>query len=365
MMRDYSGIEERFFQLLQIAVGKPINKQIEFTVNEWLSIYNLASEQSLVGLVLHAVDELVNEGHTPPQPLLLQWIGESEIIRQRNNQFDQLCRQLTSWFRSKGYGSCILKGQGAARLYKKPDTRQPGDIDIWVNAETDEIVEKMRNDGLDVTYVDYVNCHASFFTDTDVEVHFRPTYMFNPFVNQRVQRWIRENKDAQFSNYDESLGFSYSTLGFNLVFSLIHIYRHVFLEGIGLRQLTDYYYILSRSTESERKEAYKTLDSFGLRKFVATVMFVMRRVFNIEEELLLCAPNQAEGAFLLKEIMRGGNFGHYDDRNVYVSNEKRVQKGLNNLKRNFRYIKAYPSEVVWMPAWKIWHWCWRKWKGYL
>ncbi len=365
MMRDYSGIEERFFQLLQIAVGKPINNQIKFTVNEWTAIYNLASEQSLVGLVLHAVDELVSDGQTPPQPLLLHWIGESEIIRQRNNQFDQLCQQLTSWFRSKGYNSCILKGQGAARLYNKPNTRQPGDIDIWVNAETDEIVDKMRNDGLDVTYVDYVNCNASFFSDTDVEVHFRPTYMFNPFVNQRVQRWIKEKKDAQFSNYDESLGFSYPTLAFNLVFSLIHIYRHVFLEGIGLRQLTDYYYILTHSTESERREAYKTLDFWGLSKFVATVMHVIRRVFNIGEEFLLCAPNQEDGEFLLKEIMRGGNFGHYDDRNKYVSDEKRFLRGFNNAKRNMRFLRRYPSEVIWMPLWKTWHWGWRKWNGYL
>ena len=364
-MREHSGIEERFFQLLQIAVGGKVDDRISFTAEEWPKVYQLASEQSLVSVVLHAIDKLGENSGRPPQSLLLQWIGESELIRQRNNRVDQLCAQLTSWFKSKVYDSCILKGQGVARLYTIPDSRQSGDIDIWVNANIDDIVKQMRHDCLGVTYIDYVNCHVSFFTDTDVEVHFRPSYMFNPFVNRRVQRWIEENKREQFLNYDEELGYSHPTVGFDLVFSLIHIYRHVFLEGIGLRQLTDYYYILNHSTQQERDVAFSVLKSFGMKRFMGATMFVMKRVFNIDDNLLLCGPNDVDGELLLSEIIRGGNFGKYDDRNVYVSNEKRVQKGLKNLKRNIRYIKVYPSEVLWMPAFKVWHWCWRKHKGYL
>lgn len=364
-MQEHSGIEERFFQLLQIAVGKNVDAKISFTADEWSEVYQLASEQSLVSVVLHAIDKLGENPGRPPQPLLLQWIGESELIRQRNHRVNQLCGQLSSWFKSKGYGSCILKGQGVARLYTIPDSRQPGDIDIWVDASIDDIVKQMRHDCLGVTYVDYVNCHVAFFTDTEVEVHFRPSYMFNPFVNRRVQRWIDGIKREQFLNYDEELGYSHPTVGFDLVFSLIHIYRHVFLEGIGLRQLTDYYYILNHSTKQERDAAFSVLKSFGMKRFMGAAMYVLKRVFNIDDNLLLCEPIDVDGEFLLSEIIRGGNFGKYDDRNVYVSNERRVQKGLNNLKRNYRYIKAYPSEVLWMPVFKVWHWCWRKQKGYL
>lgn len=199
----------------------------------------------------------------------------------------------------------------------------------------------------------------------EVEVHFRPTLMFHPFANMKVQRWIRENKRAQMVHYDEKLGFGYPTIGFNLVFSLIHIYRHVFLEGIGLRQLTDYYYILNHSTQQERETAFSILDSYGLAKFAGVVMYVLRRVFNIEEKLLLCQTIDVEGDFLLSEILRGGNFGKYDDRNVYVADDETLKRGFNNLKRNLRFLRSYPSEVLWAPAWKVWHWCWRKWKGYL
>lgn len=364
-MRELRGVEEIFFQLLQIAVGKTVDGKISLSEKEWHDVYQLASEQSLVSVILHAIDAQGEIVGRPSQQLLLQWIGESELIRQRNIRVNQLCGQLTSWFKSKGYDSCILKGQGVAKLYTVPDSRQSGDIDIWVNANIDDIVKQMRNNCLGVTYVDYVNCHVSFFTDTDVEVHFRPTYMFNPFRNRKVQRWVRDNKDAQFLNYDDRLRFSYPTIGFNLVFSLIHIYRHIFLEGIGLRQLTDYYFILTHSSEQERKEAFSTLQSFGMKRFVGAAMYVMKRVFAIEEQFLFCDPIVAEGEFLLSEILRGGNFGKFDDRNVYVPNDNKIEKGFNNWKRNLRFLKYYPSEVMWMPVWKVWHWSWRKMNGYL
>lgn len=216
-----------------------------------------------------------------------------------------------------------------------------------------------------MSVIDYVNCHAVFFDDVEVEVHFRPTYFFNPFANRRLQEWIQQNKTLQMTSFDDAVGFCYPTIAFNLVFSLIHIYRHVFSEGIGLRQLMDYYYILKHSTEVERKEAFDTLCHLGLGKFVASVMYVQRVVFNIDERLFLYQPNEKEGKILLNVILRGGNFGKYDERNHFVPNEQKWKRGMNSLKRDVRFLAHYPGEVLWMPLWKTWHWGWRKWNGYL
>lgn len=361
----HNTVTDKFFYLLQVASGRQLNDEIEIAAHEWEVIYEMACKQSLAGFIFKSLEELSKYGQKPPVNLLFEWIGLREQIKQQNEILDQQCAQLSRWFSVRNYMSCILKGQGVAKLYPEPDSRQPGDIDIWVNGKREVIVKELKNNHIGVNQVDYVDSHVSFFTATEVEVHFRPTWMFNPFVNIKVQRWIRQNKDTQMSNYDKELEFCYPTIGFNLVFSLIHIYRHVFFEGIGLRQLTDYYYILTHSTEGARGEAYKTLQSFGLQKFVATVMYIMRRVFNIDEKLLLCTPNMTEGEFLLSEILRGGNFGHFDDRITRISDEHRWRKGLENAKRNLRFLIHYPNEVIWIPGWKLWHWCWRKCNGYL
>lgn len=353
------------FQMVRLAAGNA--QSIDGpTAAEWKDLYEQSVKQSLVAFVFEGVKRYTDSSNQkPPLPLLYEWIGTCEQIKQRNVVVDKQCKELTEWFTKEGYESCVLKGQGAAKLYPEPNTRQSGDIDIWVDAGRDEIVALMRSKGIKVTVVDYVNCHAAFFEDTEVEVHFRPTWMYNPFVNKKVQKWLNENKILQMHRFDEGWGFAYPSVGFNLVFSLLHIYKHVLFEGIGLRQLTDYYFILQHATDKDRKEALSTLSSFGITDFTSTVMYVMKKVYGIDERLMLCTVDEKNGKFLLEEIMRGGNFGHYDDRNKFIPDEQRWKRGFNNEKRNMRYLRLYPDEVLWMPIWKMWHWGWRKWKGYL
>lgn len=355
---------DAFFELIQITVGTRVGFSKVPTAKVWAAIFDMAGKQSLAGVLLAGLEKMPAE-QRPPQVILLEWIGVQQIVVSTNNNQDRRSKELYEWFKEKGIDSCVIKGQGVARLYPQPELRQAGDIDIWVNADRDDVVGKMLTESIGVSVIDYVNCHAAFFDDVEVEVHFRPSYFFNPFANRRLQKWIQKKKSVQMTSFDDAVGFCYPTISFNLVFSLIHIYRHVFSEGIGLRQLMDYYYILKHSTEAERKEAFDTLCSLGLKRFVATVMHVMRRVFNIDTSLLLCQPNQNEGDYLLAEILRGGNFGRYDDRNKNLPSENRMKRGVENVKRNLRFLKHYPSEVMWSPAFKFWHWCWRKWKGYL
>ena len=356
---------QSFFLIL--AVGKHIKNVIHVKENDWQSIYDIATKQSLVGVMMAGIQKLseIDNSQKPPFLLLCEWIGIAEQIKYQNKLMDENSAMLTSKLKNWGYDSCILKGQGVARLYPKPELRQSGDIDIWVNGSRDDVVRVLKEHSIDLSYIDYVNCHAGFFTDTEVEAHFKPTWMYNPCTDRKVQKWIEANKAAQMSNFDKEVKFSYPTIEFNLVFSLIHIYRHVFQEGIGLRQLMDYYCILTHSNNEERVNAYATLCSFGMKIFAGAVMYVVRLVFDIDETLLLCEPNDKEGEFLLDEILRGGNFGKYDDRNEVISIDNKLQHGLFNIKRNFRYLKHYPSEVLWMPLWRVWHWAWRKWKGYM
>lgn len=358
-------IIEKFFSLLRIAVGNGPESRLEITEGEWPEFYVIACKQSLVGIFIDALDKLNQMGQKPRLNILYEWIGQSEQIRQQNQRVDQQCEQLSSWFEKRGFPNCIIKGQGVARLYPNPNLRQPGDIDIWVDGNRDDVVSLMRSQGIDVSVVDYVNCHAAFFGDTEVEVHFRPTWFYNPFVNKKVQEWIRDSKTEQIAHYDEQVGFGYPTVEFNLVFSLIHIYRHVLFEGIGLRQLTDYYFILQHSNNNERQRALAILNSFGVKKFVGAVMYVMQRVYHMDSDTLICIADDTQGELLLSEILLGGNFGKYDKRIKRVSSQQRWKNGFVNMKRNLRFMRYYPSEVLWMPIWKVWHYFWRMKHGYL
>lgn len=101
----------------------------------------------------------------------------------------------------------------------------------------------------------------------------------------------------------------------------------------------------------------------GMKRFAASAMFVLQSVFCLKDEFMLCGPSSVQGRELLDEIMIGGNFGKFDTR--YGERRKgRLSRGFNTIERNMRFFYSYPSEILWSPAWKIWHWCWRLKKGY-
>ena len=378
------AIESLFFELLRVATGRCNSLSRNPSEKEWKAMFALAEKQAVAGIAFTALEELAKQGQKPPTALLFEWIGLSEQIRNRNLIVNQRCKELEKLFVDNGFRCCVLKGQGTATLYdvgwkreegrsKLSEYRQSGDIDLWVakdgECKTDdvrsEVLQFANSHGYHIGHVDIKHSDIAFFEDVPVEVHFIPSWMFCPLRNRTLQKFFAKESGRQFCNTDAEAGFTHSTIEFDLVFSLVHIYRHVFTEGIGLRQLLDYYYILQHSSAEQRKEAFEVLKSLGMSSFVGGVMYVLQKCFLLKTELLLCETNERHGKFLLSEILIAGNFGHYDFRYTFYSKESRFLNGVVTLKRNFRYLFYYPSEVCWAPFWKLWHWCWRKRKGYL
>lgn len=353
-------MQDLFLNLLQVSLGTRGSLSRVPTSVEWNDLFKEAQKQAITGTFLNGLDGLPKD-QLPVQDVLLQWIGIGEILKQRNQQLNKACIELQSIFTKNEFKSCILKGQGNALLYPNPMLRQCGDIDIWVDGDRDKIIDFLRGNG-QVGHIDIKHCDWNIIQDTSIEVHFIPSWFYNPFSNKKLKIWFEDQKETQFKNESE-LGFTIPTISINLVYVLIHIYRHLFDEGIGLRQLMDYYYVIRHSTLEERQEALRVLCSFKMKRFVGAVMYVMQEVFRLDGDFLMTQPLANDGRFLLNEIMRSGNFGHFDERNTH--HQSRLANGIENIKRNLRFVGRYPQEVCWMPAWKIWHWFWRKRKGYI
>ena len=74
-------------------------------------------------------------------------------------------------------------------------------------------------------------------------------------------------------------------------------------------------------------------------------------------------PNEREGKRLLEEIMKGGNFGQYDERGKEFKNGGTIKHGMWKLKRVMRLVRSYPEEALWESVFRVWHLGWRKVNG--
>jgi hypothetical protein len=354
-----------FFELIQVALGQKESLTKNPSEQEWKAMLDMAKKQAVVGITFLALSKLAEIGQKPPLPLLYEWIGLSVQIRCDNQLAQNRCQELEKILDDGGFKNCVLKGQGMALYYKYPDSRQHGDIDVWVDGERDEVLAFIKDKGYCIGHVDIKHSDVSFFEDVPVEVHFLPSWMYSHSKNRILQQFFREKADSQFRNYDESAGFTHTTVEFDLVYSLVHIYRHVFDDGIGLRQLLDYYNILLHSTLEQRKDALGIVNQLGMKKFAGGVMYVLKESFLLKSDYYLCELNSSHGKHLLDEILLAGNFGQFDKRYSHRVKGDRLVNGITNIKRNFKFLFYYPSEVLCSPIWKVWHWCWRKKKGYL
>lgn len=356
-----------FTELIQVALDNMVCLSRTPLVDEWGKLYSEAKKQSLLGVCFAAAQKLQKPQQEPLELLYLKWMGMAAKIQQRNETVNRQCAELHAKLSADGFCSCILKGQGVAQVYTEAlrTLRQSGDIDIWVDGERDEVLNCARKLGAGIGSIDCVHAHADFYEVTEVEIHSRPSWMYGSHADKMLRKFFADSAYEQFTHYDEKVEFSYPTCAFNLVYSLVHINHHIFEEGIGLSQLLDYYFILVTSSEKECEKALMVISNLGLKMFASGIMHIEHEVFALDNAHMLCEPDADEGEFLLEDILKGVNFGRYDERNVVLPTEKRFTRGWYNMIRNVRYMWHYPSEALAIPSRNIIHYIWRKQKGYL
>ena len=361
-----------FTELVRVTIGNQEYLSRVPSTEEWQTVYAFAEKQALVGVCFCGLQRLPKE-QQPPKALLLRWFSLAEQIKQRNSLVNTRACELQKQLEDEGLRACVLKGQGVARLYdfngnvnlnlndKLGAYRQSGDIDVWVEGERDNTIHYMKTRykcGRAVIH----HIDVEVFDDVPVEVHFVPSYAYCLPRYRAYKRFFNKYKNECFVPSEH--GFCVPSLGFNVVYLLMHIFRHVFHEGIGLRQLMDYYFVLRNINLNRNTNANIALREMGLLRFAGAVMYVEREVFGLREEYMLCEPDEKAGRCLLNGIMRAGNFGQYDPRIRDAHSGGFLMLYMKNVKRLFFMVRYYPSEVLWAPFWKVGHFVWRKVKGY-
>ena len=219
----------------------------------WRQLYTFASNQAIIGICFDGIERLGKEypeelkQNPIDRNLLMTWMGAAQQIRRQNMKVNVVAGKLYSMLREDGLRCCILKGQGNALMYPNVYSRNPGDIDVWVNASREQITEYAKKHfelGDDIRYQ-----HIETSVDgVPVELHFFPCTMNNPIYNARLQKWFKRNVDLQCSNVvslPDGIGeIAIPTTAFNVIYQLTHLYHHFFDEGIGMRQIIDYYYVV-------------------------------------------------------------------------------------------------------------------------
>ena len=390
--------EKIYYKFIQFALGTYEGKEFldgsALQGFDWQRFYAFAKKQTLAGIVMDGISRLPKEV-APKLGLLRNWFIMSQNIRRQNMMMNVATAEIYNKVKAAGYDCCILKGQANAAMYANPAARTPGDVDMWVDASREEIRQLAQTLAKENGRIDEESYNHIALTTNDisVELHYTPGFMANFTYNRRLQQWFRDSIAEQCRNMivlpDEAGEVAAPTAAFNAVYQLYHLYHHYFYEGVGLRQVVDYYYVMwnvecgmknssldnsssqakPRTTQHSKLKTQNSLTRLGLWHFAGAMMYVLHEVLGLPEEKMIAPMDKKRGEMLLNDILCGGNFGHHDERHAWGRDTydgngfKHGALGHNLLRlhRDLRLLRYYPSEALSEPIFRLWHYYWR-WK---
>ena len=379
---------EEYLDFLRFSLNEGAAVPASVKLIDWDELLQFAKDQSVPGIFWMGVRRLGGlKENKPTDDHVMRWMAACGKLDKRNRYVTEKSAWVARNFHKEGFSSCLLKGQGLASYYPEPTLRYPGDIDIWVTPSPTPALPRREGEsptpnpspvgkgtcqGGARTVIAYCRrfvpdakaCyhHIDFLKagDIPVEVHYRPSWLNNPFHNRRLQRYFLEQAPQQFAN-EQPQGFAAPTWEFNVVFLLSHIANHLLHEGIGLKQVVDYYYLLRSQTERRSIDSYEQeFRRLGLLSFARQLMWVLCQVLGLDEQLLVARQDERRGRLLLSEMLAGGNFGMHDDRPLSGFYTSGLKSNLQRVVRDLRMMRYFPSESLWEPAFRIWHYFWRR-----
>lgn len=360
----------------------------------WAEVLRLAEEQTVQGVALEGVALLPAE-LCPPAEVKLRWIAGAQRIAARNREVDRAAVAVSRWFGKRGLRGCVLKGQGNALAYPWPERRVPGDVDIWLRVNSlCPTTEAGASDSMRAVlrlarecgvrgHLCYHHIEWRGYGDVSVEAHYRPSFLFSPVANGRLQGWFESVAEEQFGNMTELPGgagrIAMPTAGFNAVYQLCHLQQHLLNEGVGLRQVVDYYMVLRAiaSGGATGRPGWAVRDGVSLavragvaipaalRRFAGALMWVLVEALGMPREWTVAEPDARRGRLLLDEIMAGGNFGKFDSRAMSGVQSSALRHNIARVARDIRLLRYFPADCLWEPVFRVWHWWWRRKAGRL
>ena len=353
---------ETIFEFIRFALDDSQTKFCHLDDLDWEKLYQFSMKHCITGVLYSGMERLAKE-KKPSMTIRGNWYARVGIIKELSERFNAAVVQITHQFEKDGFPNCVLKGQGNALMYPIPELRHPGDIDLWPMADRGRIFKYVKKD-FPNTEMLYHHLEYPKFKGVMVEVHFFPMFLNNPLYNRRFQKWLKTVAKEQCNNRVElpQGSFCRPTAKFNVIYQMAHIRHHFFDEGIGLRQIMDYYFLIKDDDVCAMKdELRELLNAFGLMGFTGAVMYVLKVVFNLDERYFLANPDEMIGQMLIEEIMTTGNFGQKDSRFGNLKDQSRITRLSALLKKNLRFWWYFPGEVIFaflfrvgQPFWRLW-----------
>lgn len=238
-----SNNQQAFLELVRAGLWEKEASLSQFGDIDYAEVLRLAEVQAVVGLVAAGLEHVVDV--KVPQMWALQFAGQTIQIEQRNQAMNQFIADLIAKMREADIYTLLVKGQGIAQCYERPQWRASGDVDLFLSVEN---FEKAKDFLFPLSSGNKPECNYSielgYYIDSwSVELHGTQRTGLSSNVDAEIDAIQRElfygEKVRSWNNGGITVFLPAADEDVFLVFT--HFIKHFYKEGgVTLRQMCDW-----------------------------------------------------------------------------------------------------------------------------
>lgn len=317
-------------------------------------VMRLAEEQSVVGLVAAGLEHVINI--KVPKEVLLQFVGNTLQLEQRNQAMNHFLAELVDRMRKEGIYSLLIKGQGIAQCYEKPLWRASGDVDFFLNDSNfyrakDFLTPLAISSRVEGDF----GLHQEMIIKTwVVELHGD----LRNGLSRKIDRMLEEVQMSVFYRGNVRSWMNGNTIVFlpcvddDVIIVFTHIIKHLFNGGIGLRQICDWCRLLWWSKEAlDKKLLEERVRSMSLMtEWKAFASLAVNYLGMPAEAMPLYSSEKkwiCKSKRIIAFVLDSGNFGHNKDisyQSKYTGVIRKLITFWKQLKDNLKLSCVFPVD---------------------
>lgn len=323
----------------------------EMVVEDCDTIIRLANEQSLSGLIFNS---LIKHNIKIGIRNIGTALATIQKLRQTNQLMNQAVAELGELLENNDIPYVVFKGQTVGLNYPDPDLRAPGDIDFYVPPTFYGKAERIIENFYDVQLggLGKQDKHDSFtYRNITYEMHF----MMETFGSNKHQKYYNLLMETAIEKRDYHIDFYGNNLqvlppALNIIQVFKHLFYHLLVEGVGLRQICDLTMLLhSLKGNYNASEMELILRKLGYFKaFLAVGAMLVKYLGLPKDEFPFANPPKYDkwADKIMDAVLKRGNFGKYNRKYSKSGFGKSMETAKIAMGHCFTFLPLAPSDIL-------------------
>ena len=364
--------QTQFLELLRAGLWAVASDSEIFNPDstDWRAILRIAKEQTMLAVVADGIETLPKE-LWPPKEVMMKLAMMRLKIEQTHALLNSTIAQIVQALDAQGVPSVLLKGQGIAQNYLRPESRTCGDIDLYTGHDgyqkAFEIIESLHEGRAHKEAAEWEHHMHTDLNGVEVEIHRKASFLEGKRIDDNFQEWTRRTLDEQFGTdglevwNNAGTHVALAPVTYNAFFILHHAVRHMTTEGVGFRQICDWTMLLHKChAQVDVEQLGRKLKELHMETIWKEFGRLVVNFLGLPASELPLAPVDLRPTRttykLLQHIFISGNFGHFDangcDRSKAPYLVKKWRSFTFQSRRLMKLFGLFPGySLAYM-----WHW---------